>query len=124
MIDNKTIDVLMFWVRILLCGAHLGPGHSRRGFSQEEALTQTRSFVISVPEDPSKCFYLNDLQQSSATQIKEVALIQNLPFLKNSFFEWLENFWFYETLVCMNHLAILESMLRLQFPLVNFMILK
>lgn len=56
MIDIKTIDVLMFWVRILLCEAHLGPRHSRRQFSQEEALTQTRSFVISIPENPSKSF--------------------------------------------------------------------
>lgn len=51
MVDAKTIDVLMFWVRILLCEAHLDPEHSRRGLSQEEALTQTRSFVISIPED-------------------------------------------------------------------------
>lgn len=79
MIDIKTIDVLMFWVRILLCEAHLGPGHSRRGFRQEEALTPTRSFVISIPEDLPKYFYLDDLQQSSATPIKEVTLIQNLP---------------------------------------------
>lgn len=54
MIDIKTIDVLMFWIRILLCEAHFYPGHSRRGFSQEGALTQTRSFVISIPEDLPK----------------------------------------------------------------------
>lgn len=53
MIDIKTIDVLMFWVRILLFEAHLGSGHSRRGLSQEEALTQTKSF--SIPEDLPKC---------------------------------------------------------------------
>lgn len=54
MIDIKTIDVLMFWIRILLCEAHLDPGQSRRGFSQEGSLTQTRSFVISIPEDLPK----------------------------------------------------------------------